>query len=492
MSDIYYNSFDYASKAGEEEQYFESLTLNKDCARAIDKLIGENHDGTTFDYDIVVDKAVKEFGSERVAVVLAAQILEHGSWDGRYSDENKMWASSIKMPEKRDFANLTAHPVLIDRTVSELKDYILLRMKKYEFTDECITVDEHTLHRIRALKDFDDVKAGDLGGFIEKEDNLGQNAWVCGNAKVYGNASVYGNAKVGGDAKADEAWVFGNAHIFGNAHVYGRAQVHGNAKVFDNAQVCGLADIDDEAQIYGNAVVSVYGAIRDNAQVYGNALVRSEATILDNAKVYGDAIIGGNTVVRDNAQVCGNAEICEFNETVIGNDTLISETPSERLDDGFLKQMDILTDDLQIDDDFTSLDVGLVLDDASIDTLLKRAGIYEDIEYADIDEIIDSDAMVNAYLQADVENGKENLKLYIIFIDVHKGIDATFEETPHYPDSFSLEKEEVEALHNAFINAFGKTPAEYLEEKRAIEMENSTDNEQKAHQCVSKFEDVER
>ncbi|EJF81205.1 hypothetical protein MCQ_00483, partial [Candidatus Bartonella washoeensis Sb944nv] len=42
-------------------------------------------------------------------------------------------------------------------------------MKKYEFTDETIEVNGRTLYRIRALKDFWQVKAGDLGGFIEHE-----------------------------------------------------------------------------------------------------------------------------------------------------------------------------------------------------------------------------------------------------------------------------------------------------------------------------------
>lgn len=58
------------------------------------------------------------------------------------------------------------------------------------------------LYRIEALKDFGDVKAGDLGGYIEREDNLSHdgNAWVYDNAMVGDNARVYGNARVGGDA----------------------------------------------------------------------------------------------------------------------------------------------------------------------------------------------------------------------------------------------------------------------------------------------------
>ena len=64
--------------------------------------------------------------------------------------------------------------------------------KKYELTDNTINIDGITLHRIKALKDFSNVKAGDLGGWIEKENNLSQmdNAWIGGDAKVYGSAKV--------------------------------------------------------------------------------------------------------------------------------------------------------------------------------------------------------------------------------------------------------------------------------------------------------------
>jgi hypothetical protein len=57
-------------------------------------------------------------------------------------------------------------------------------MKKYEFTDETIDFCGRKLTRIRAVIDFGSVKAGNLGGFIEKESNLSHdgNAWVSGNA----------------------------------------------------------------------------------------------------------------------------------------------------------------------------------------------------------------------------------------------------------------------------------------------------------------------
>lgn len=88
-------------------------------------------------------------------------------------------------------------------------------MKKYEFTDEIKIIAGISLRRIRAVADFSDVKAGTIGGFLEKESNLSHDgdAWVAGNALVTGNARVAGNAWV-----AENAWVAGNAWVTGNAH----------------------------------------------------------------------------------------------------------------------------------------------------------------------------------------------------------------------------------------------------------------------------------
>lgn len=63
-------------------------------------------------------------------------------------------------------------------------------MKKYELTTDTKMVLGRKLFRIKALVSFGNVKIGDLGGYIEKEENLSQegNAWVSGNAEVSGNA----------------------------------------------------------------------------------------------------------------------------------------------------------------------------------------------------------------------------------------------------------------------------------------------------------------
>ena len=149
--------------------------------------------------------------------------------------------------------------------------------KKYELTDDTLEVDGHTLHRIKALRSFADVHEGDLGGWIESEDNLSHEGycWVYDNAKVFDRARVYGNAK---------------AH--GNAEILGRSQAYGNAEVYDNA------DMEDAAQAYGNAKVFENAYVADNGQVFGDARIRGNATVLGDAVVFGHVEMSGNAYVK--------------------------------------------------------------------------------------------------------------------------------------------------------------------------------------------------
>ena len=174
---------------------------------------------------------------------------------------------------------------------------------KYELTDDVKEFNGNILHRIKAIKDFSRINAGDLGGWVESEDNLSHegDAWVYGDAKVYGDAWVYGDAKVYGNAKVcGDAMVYGNAKVCGDAWVYGDAKVCGNAMVYGNAEVYG------DAWVYGNAKVC------GDAWVYGNAMVYGNAKVYGDAKVCGDAEVCGNAEVYGNAKVCGNEDYIVF------------------------------------------------------------------------------------------------------------------------------------------------------------------------------------
>jgi len=115
-------------------------------------------------------------------------------------------------------------------------------MKHFKLTENKKEVSGITLFQIELTIDCKWGKVGNKGGWIEKEENLQENAWVYGDAQVSGNAWVYGDARVYGDA-----WVYGDAQVYGNAQVYGDARVSGKVKI--NFELCSKFNFEFQAQL---------------------------------------------------------------------------------------------------------------------------------------------------------------------------------------------------------------------------------------------------
>lgn len=129
----------------------------------------------------------------------------------------------------------------------------IVNEQKFELTDEIKIVIGRTLHRIRALKDFRTIHAGELGGWIEKEENLSQeeSCWVYDNACVFENAYICDNAII-----RDNAKVYGNSMIFDNVVVHDDSKVCGSSKCYGNSVICNNSIICGDARVYGKAVIS--------------------------------------------------------------------------------------------------------------------------------------------------------------------------------------------------------------------------------------------
>lgn len=157
-------------------------------------------------------------------------------------------------------------------------------MKKYQIIKDDFKIeDDMKVYRIQALKDCGyNVKAGDLGGYIESEDNLSQegNCWVAENAIVCENAKISENAFISGDAI-----VSGHAKVFGNVIVLDHVEIFGNAKVYGDSVLIGYAKIYGKAKIYDKS------RIGDHVNIFGNAIV------------HGFNILGGVDFIGDNADV---------------------------------------------------------------------------------------------------------------------------------------------------------------------------------------------
>ena len=182
-----------------------------------------------------------------------------------------------------------------------------MRMKKYEITD-IAHPDNPKLHRIRALIDLtENIHVGDLGGFVETENNLDQE----GFAWIGEDAIACEDSYIGGDAiLADSAVARDSAYVGNNAVIADHAVVQ------DNAIVCG-------------------GYISGNSCICGNAILNADTQTLcapmigGNARVYGE--LTGNVVCQGSAIVLPGVKL--YNTTadcfVLKDDT-VSVVPAQR------------------------------------------------------------------------------------------------------------------------------------------------------------------
>lgn len=196
-------------------------------------------------------------------------------------------------------------------------------VKKYELTEDACVVEKRTLYRIRALRSFGDVKAGDLGGFVESDDSLSHldECWVANNAKVLYGGFVTGNAQVSGEAEVGYgAIVQDRAVVTDNAKVCG-AVISGMAKVYGNAVIDGECSIRDYAEVYGYAEIYDACNVEDHAKVCGDASLSNAVSLSDNVRVYGNAVLDGDINIMGEVQVCGDAKIQSEDD---GDDVVLS------------------------------------------------------------------------------------------------------------------------------------------------------------------------
>lgn len=162
---------------------------------------------------------------------------------------------------------------------------------KYEITD--LAHEKYLfLHRIRALRDIgSEVKAGDLGGFVERESNLsfetGDDAWIFDNAIAAGEGCV------------DKGSVLRErAIVCGCAYASHGTEMSGDSRAEDDAYIRG-AKLSRSARVSGNGMVlqspttkvapiltgscAVYGKVMGDVMLAGSVVVISDETISNDS-----------------------------------------------------------------------------------------------------------------------------------------------------------------------------------------------------------------
>lgn len=145
--------------------------------------------------------------------------------------------------------------------------------KKYKFVEDdfkVCPVDNKIVHRIIALRNFSNIKTGDLGGYVESEYNLSHD----GKAWVYNDAIVSGNARV-----TDNATVRENAIVAGNAFVTNEGSAMGGCLIYGNASIFGYSVIMGDAIISDNVVCDEYTVVNGNAVLMGSLILEGKSKI---------------------------------------------------------------------------------------------------------------------------------------------------------------------------------------------------------------------
>ena len=153
--------------------------------------------------------------------------------------------------------------------------------QKYEITDIAHEKSPF-LHRIRALRDIrPDIKAGDLGGFVEGEHNLetelSDSAWIFDDAIAVGNAYVDRDACLRGDAIAcGSAYVCKGSVMSGHSRAEDNAYLRG-ASMTGKALASGNAQIIHDPHTMGTPILSgnckVYGTVQGDIRITGSAVI---------------------------------------------------------------------------------------------------------------------------------------------------------------------------------------------------------------------------
>lgn len=162
-------------------------------------------------------------------------------------------------------------------------------MLKYELIlGDTLEIDGIIVYRIKALRDFSDVKKGDLGGYIANEGCLSHSGdcWVYGKSNKVLSGEITGNAIVNGFDSNKDNIIDGNIKISGNAKIVYEVDIYGRVELSDNCLVSSvpkpaIRGADKEPTVLDGCTGKII--IKDNARIIGSNLKpRTDIKIGDN------------------------------------------------------------------------------------------------------------------------------------------------------------------------------------------------------------------
>lgn len=222
-------------------------------------------------------KELGEYIHKLSGILLSKTILMNESYD--YSNDNKNYQRLLSETKKLSKLIITAQ----DRVARLDAHY---SNNKYEITDIVGYRFKKKVYRIRALKNFGDVKKGDLGGYVSSYENLSQ----------YGDCWIYDDAAVIQDATLEN-----NSTIHNTSIMYGTSTAIRNSKIYKSTRICGNSIISDST-ISGKSLLKdtrIY-----NSRIKGNIITYDTSSLINYSNIRGILYLSNSSIT--NSKIVSN------------------------------------------------------------------------------------------------------------------------------------------------------------------------------------------
>lgn len=323
-------------------EYIKNLDLTNENTKFIEKLIIENkmepkeiipeyvskenianakylEKKYNLPYSIKIEVDIRKIGRDKEYMDLLEKSLQNSKqqdhfWKTIVNTEHSN--QNFTLPDKS--FQKSAYDYLTNLNISEqeypnicknIKQMMNCYDKKYELTNSTIKFDGQILCRIKALKDFGDVKAGDLGGYVSDENNLSQNGncWVYDDAKVYGLGEVRDNATIHQISLIRSSTVTGDSIITGDSRI---SDTNIKDSKIEDAKIC-CSDINNSKIKEG-----IYEGKENEDSLFRSPFLKISSAEIEgnNIKILGKATIENSKIqIKQECEINDEAEIKNAN-----------------------------------------------------------------------------------------------------------------------------------------------------------------------------------
>ena len=193
--------------------------------------------------------------------------------------------------------------------------------RKYVLLDDDVIIapNGRVCYRIKAIKDFGYIAAGQLGGYVQNIHSLSQsgNCWVADNAVIWGGGHVY-----------EDAIIRENAQVFEKAIVQGKSVVSGGCLIGGAAKIEGTAQVELSCIVAGEAYISGDAIVRGSYFIDGKARICSVQDYIAVSGLFDEYVtptLFSKTIEKDKIWVSNDAISCPLEEFKGGSAMIAAE-----------------------------------------------------------------------------------------------------------------------------------------------------------------------